>query len=518
MKPPTQRAGPGALSENRFLSMNELANLAQIVTSRRLAVLPVVELDQAANGRESQLVSVLLTGAGRTQVQAAKALYGQGTPANLVALKRLKSRVQAKLLNHLYFLDHTDPLSLVSRRYQMGCLDLLHKGTALYAEGEYVLSQRLLRRCLTEAQAGEFTAYAVLSARQLCTIYAQLNKPVAYLQMDGLLQQSLRVQQLEDEAERLYTSTSLALLGPIKNRRALLPQLPERLRQLEALHRRTKTFNTFSFLYRLRIAHEELLGNFPELIRLTGVATRQFGQGKLNARRFDLRYNAFIGVIAYLRGRQPAKGLRLAQEGIGYFAASSSNWFVFQEQHLLLALHGKKYAYAQQLLVEVAQNPAVAKLRPAAVERWELYRGYVDFVAPPAVPAPPASAAKWALLLPEYSRDKSGQNVAILVLQLLCYLRQQNLDAALVRLERLRKYQQRHLADDSARRSRLFLRLLRGLADSGFDSAKARKRGQANLETLTNTPPPGDAFAEVEIIPYEQLWELVLQQAGAVKR
>ena len=498
--------------------MDELANLAQIVTSRRLATLPVIDLDQTADSRESQLVGILLAGGARTQVQAAKALYGQGTAANVVALKRLKSRVQTKLLNHLYFLDHDDPLSLVSRRYQMACLDLLHKGTALYAEGEYVLSQRLLRRCLTEAQAGEFTTYAVQSARQLCTIYAHLHKAAAYQQMDRVLQASLRVQQWEDESERLFTSTFLVISGPLKSRRALLPQLPARLEQLESLHRRAKTFNTFFFWYRLRLAHEELLGNFAEIIRLTGAVARQHGQGKLNARRFDLRYNTFMSTIAYLRSRQPVKGLRVAQAGIKLFAHTSSNWVVFQEYHLLLALHGRKYTYAQELLAEVGQNPAVAKLRPAAIERWELYRGYVDFVAapaaPPALPSPPA---KWALLLPEYSRDKSGQNVAILVLQLLYYLRQRNSDEALVRLERLRKYQQRHLRDASAQRSRLFLRLLRGLADAGFDPAKARKRGQATLETLVGTPPPGDAFAEVEIVPYEHLWELVLQQPGKGK-
>ena len=498
-------------------TMNELANLAQIVASRRLTALPVIELNQAADSRERQLVDMLLAGGARTPVQAAKALYGQGTATNLVALKRLKSRVQVKLLNHLYFLDHSDPLSLVSRRHQMACLDLLHKGTALYTEGEYVLSQRLLRRCLTEAQAGEFTAYAVQSARQLCLIYAQLNKPAAYRQMDGWLQQLLHLQQLEDEAERLYTSTSLTLSGPVKGRRTLLPQLPERLAQLEALHRRAKTFNTFSFLYRLRIAQAELLGNTTEIIRLTGAATRQFSQGKLNARRFDLRYNSFVSIIAYLQGRQPAKGLQLAQEGIRYFATTSSNWFLFQEYHLMLALHGKKYAYAQQLLQEVAANPAIEKLRPAAAERWELYRGYVDFVAASRA-ATPQSPAKWALMLPEYSRDKSGQNVAILVLQLLHQLRQHNLDEAAVRLERLRKYQQRHLHDEHSQRSRLFLRLLRGLADTSLDAAKARKRGQAVFDTLVSTPPPGDAFAEVEIIPYEHLWELVLQELSPAKK
>jgi len=116
--------------------MNDIVTLAQIVTSRRQTLLPIIDLDQAPGGRENQLVDILLKGTALTQVQAAKAMYGSATSANFVALKRLKSRVQAKLLNHLYFLDHSDPLSLVSRRYQMDCLDLLHKGTALYTEGE----------------------------------------------------------------------------------------------------------------------------------------------------------------------------------------------------------------------------------------------------------------------------------------------------------------------------------------------------------------------------------------------
>ena len=116
--------------------------------------------------------------------------------------------------------------------------------------------------------------------------------------MDLVLQQSLRVQQLEDEAERGFNSMFLLLSGPVKDRRALLPQLPGRLKQLEALHRQANTFNTFSCLYRLRLGHAELTGNFAEIIRLTGAAARQFGQGKLNARRFDLRYNAYLRVWA----------------------------------------------------------------------------------------------------------------------------------------------------------------------------------------------------------------------------
>ena len=491
--------------------MNDLATLAHIVTSRGLATLPLFHAPAELGGKESQLVDVLVSGTAPTEVQVVKALYGAATPANKVALRRLKSRVQTKLLNHLYFFNHDDPRHLVSRRHQMACLALLHKGTALYTEGEYVLSQRLLHRGLAEAQAGEFTTYAVQCGRLLATIYAQLVKPQEYARLEPQLQNALRVLHLEEEAEQLYTRSFLRVAGPVKVRTAFLPSMPGIIQQLEGLHRRAKSFNTFWLLYRLRMIHAELQGNFLEIIRLTTAAARQLKQGRLNARRFDLRFNAHMNVVAYVHERQPAKGLRVAREGIALFAPTSSNWFSFQEYHLLLALYGQQYAYAQQLLHEVGLNPALAKLRPAAVERWDLYRGYLHFAAPPPAPRRATPAPQWALVLPDFSRDKQGRNVAILVLQLLNHLRQHHLDEVLVRLERLRKYQQRHLLQDKAQRSRLFLRLLRILVDAGFDAAKARLRGQATLDTLAQTPMPGDAFAEIEIIPYEHLWELALQ-------
>jgi len=79
-----------------------------------------------------------------------------------------------------------------------------------------------------------------------------------------------------------------------------------------------------------------------------------------------------------------------------------------------------------------------------------------------------------------------------------------------MRLERLRKYQQRHLYEPSTLRSRLFLRLLQLIMEKNFDAAQAAERGKNLLQQLRDTPPPGEAFAEVEIIPYEQLWDLVL--------
>ncbi len=491
--------------------MNEIANLARIVTSRTLTSLPVLDLSSRHPNKENQFVAALTLAPESTQIQVVKALYGKVTAANVRALQKLQSRVRSKLLNQLYFLDHSDPRHLVSRRYELECLDLLHKVTILYAERDFKLSEQLMHRCLRLAEAGEFTQYTVQAARMLRNLYAEQRQVIQCKKIAKVLLRAQQVLAWEDEAEQLHTDTQLALRGTVAARRDVLGLMPERLAQLEALHRKARSFTTFNMVYRAQLAYEELLGNYQEIIRVTASASRRLRAGKLNARRFDIRFNHFMSIYAYLRSRQAVQGLRLAEEYARDFHPSSNNWFYFQEHHMLLALHAQHYERAQQLLVVISKNPGYMMQREASLQRWDLYKAYIDFVLPPQrVTTARQRQMAQLLQLPEYSRDKRGHNVAILVLQLLYFLRERNLEAVLMRLERLRKYQQRHLYEPSTLRSRLFLRLLQLIMEKNFDAPQAAERGKNLLQQLRDTPPPGEAFAEVEIIPYEQLWDLVL--------
>jgi hypothetical protein len=84
------------------------------------------------------------------------------------------------------------------------------------------------------------------------------------------------------------------------------------------------------------------------------------------------------------------------------------------------------------------------------------------------------------------------------------------LEPVLTRLERLRKYQQRHLRDAATLRSRLLLRMLLLLPESDFDPKLIAKRSQSLLTQLSQAPIRGEADSEIEIIPYEQVWTLTM--------
>ncbi len=497
--------------------MKELKNLARIVTSRRLALPPLLDFDAGNKMKENRLVATLVDGSEHTRTELVKGLYSHVTIENEASFRKLHSRVMSKLLNNLYFLDHSDTRHLVSRRYELECLDLLHKASILYAEGEYPLTIRLLLKCLRAAQADDFTAYAVQSARLLRTLYAQQRQLKHYRAISKTLVQVQQVRGWEEEAEDIYGDVRLAMASTVKARRGLLPRMPAYLAQLELLHRQAKTFNTGNYLYQVSLVEQELTGNYREIIKITAAAARQLKAGKLNPRRFDVRFNHFMSVYAHLLSRQAEKGLRLAAAYDKDFHPSSGNWFYFQEHYLLLALHAGDYVQARQVLQTATGSANFGKQREAAQQRWELFRAYVDFVLPPtrAASVRRRQMARWALTIPEYSRDKRGHNVAILVMQVLYFLRMRDLEAVLVRADRLRKYQQRHLREAANLRTRLFLRLLLLIVEQDFDPERSARHATALLKQLEEAAPPGEAFAEVEIIPYETLWQLALHELQA---
>jgi len=493
--------------------MKEIANLARIVTLRRSNHRPLLDLDASSLGKEERLMKEIVAKPEITAIQLTKMLYGTNSANNQAAMRQLRARVQDKLLNHLYFLDHSDPRLLVSRRYEVECLSLLHKVTILYLEGDYALSERLLRRCMRLALEGEFTNHAEQAARYLLNIYADQQQRNKYAAIIKQLIELRKLVAYEQEAEQMLTEVRMGMVSAVTKRRAMVLKIPAFLTRLEELHQKANTFGTFVALYRVRLTSAELSGHYDKIIHDTAMATKQLQEGKLNERRFDQRLNQFMSVYAHLRGRQPAAGLKLAQEFAQDMHPTSSNWFFFYEHYLLLALHAGEYEQALRLLHVVQKNPSFAKQRPAALERWELLEAYTEFVQPQEE-LPPRRRSQLAVLaaltVPEHSRDKRGHNVAILVFQLLHFLRQRQLEPVLTRLERLRKYQQRHLRDTATLRSRTFLRLMLLMPEAEFDPAVLPVKGKALLATLRQAPLVGEADAEIELIPYEALWELTL--------
>lgn len=485
-------------------------NLVKIVTDRKIALSPLLNLTDKKNSKESALIYLLEKEPEATPARIIKQLYGSAAESSQVSFRKLKSRVQQKLLNNLYFLDHKDPRFPVSRNYEVQCIQLFHQANILKMEGEYTLSEKMMRKCLRIATEAELTTYSILSTRALRTLYVDRRQPARFAKISTKLKKLQEISELEEMAEHIYWDIRMSSAHNVQTRRILLEKLSRYIGELETLYKKAKSFNTFNYLYFSKVSEYELTGDYANIIKYTAEINRQWERGKINQKRFDKRFNNFMSVYAHLRSRQVHKGLKLAEKFLHDIHYSSGNWFYFMEHYFLLAMHAGKYSQARELLAAAHKNPYYRKQRVAALQRWDLFEAYLHFIFPESSPLRAMHFARFVQSVPDFSRDKQGYNVAILILQFLYFLRNHETDALLARLEGLRKYQQRHLRDAATLRSQLFLRLLLLVVKEDFNVKNSTKKGQVLLARLREVPQPGEAFAEIEIIPYEDLWLLTL--------
>jgi hypothetical protein len=497
--------------------MKESRNLARIVSNRRQVAAPLLDFEAGEKIKENRLVALLLEEKELTRGQLVRTLYEQPSSKNNTAFRQLHSRVFGKLLNNLYFLDHTDPSYSVSRRYQLECLDLMHKGIILYLEGDFSLAARICSRCVTLAVRDGFTSYAIEAGTLLRRIHADMQQVKQYRAIDKELSRLQKLRLLEEEADAIYAEVRLARTGTVAARRAILSTLAPCLDRLRQVHLKAQSPHTAELFYKTYITFLEQAGDYHGIIDFTIEAERQLQGGLFNPHRFDVRFNLFMKMYSYLLTQQPDKGLEVAAIAEKHFHPTAVNWLYFQEHHLLLALHAGKYDLARRVAHMALGNPVYVRAPKLAQQRWDLFGAYLDYVYPPVKPtfARRHQRARLGLSMPDYSRDKRGHNVAILISQVLHFLQAENAEALLLRIESLRKYRLRHLREAANQRTRLFLRLLELVADEQFDAHRCTVRAAPLLLQLASTPPPGDAYGEVEIVPYPVLWEHIMQQLRA---
>jgi len=297
---------------------------------------------------------------------------------------------------------------------------------------------------------------------------------------------------------------------PVDARKKYLPQLLQTLPRFRELWKLYHSPNVFNFYYKLNIWYHELIGDFKEIIRITSESEQLLKDHVIHPIRFEGLFNKFMQVYAYLRVKDFEKGLNLAAKYLPSFHPATNNWFAYMENYVLLAIHAQRYEQAVELMKQVDANPAFRKITKRSKEKWTLYRAYLYFMQPSEELLHHFDYQQFIQAVPEYSKDKQGFNVAILILQFLHFLKTMQTDALLYRIESLRKYAQLHLKENASARSKAFFKLLEMVVKEDYHAARCRQKSRYLHTRLQTTLPPGDAFAEIEIIPYEHLWDWIL--------
>ena len=140
-------------------------------------------------------------------------------------------------------------------------------------------------------------------------------------------------------------------------------------------------------------------------------------------------------------------------------------------------------------------------------DRYFILKGYVNFLLPV---EKPFRLGRFLNQVPIYSKDKRGHNSNILIIQILHLLKNKKYNDIIDKVESLKQYSWQHLRNDDTLRSACFIKMLCQLPAGNFKKINVTRRVSTYYQRMTELPDKYKMDIDVEVVPYEVLWEEVL--------
>ena len=487
--------------------MQDLIRLAGIVAENTPNILPVV--DKADNtSLEGRLFQILRKKEALADEDACFILYGNRdvTPS----YRMLKSRLRKKLLNTVTFIEFDDNLFSKNEIVHAEAFSLLQQISRLYTLSKFDVVETLADRVIGIAQQAELNDLLVMAYEFKVRTNIMLNNISQFEKNQKKLQHYYFLDGKEREAFLIYFKLRSQNSNYVSNFRKQRTAYEDALPLLKDLWESTGSSKIYNYYHLLLTAYLELIGKYEQILDAIVETEDLLAQGKLNKYWLNEHYNAFIKVFALLMLRRLQEGLDCSRRYVRLFKEGTGNWYAFLNNYVTLALHSKDYKTAVEVCKMVISKGRAGIMVPRMYELWLLIERYVRLVSHKA-----GAELSHTLLSTEadpsiISKDKDGYNLPLLIvdyIEKLSYLNEKELEQYTARFE---KYIIKYLKGHAAARARLILKLL--IISMKEDARNLEKKGARHYRKLLATPPTRDPLAEVEIIPYEHLWELVLER------
>lgn len=432
------------------------------------------------------------------------------------AYRFFKKEVERKLINAVFFMDFNGaPYNAYQKAYYNSWKKLAAAKILLGKSATHSALQ-LLEAVLRSALKYEFTPLGLESARILRLHAVDSGKAISkFRKLNEQCRELAEIYQLECQLEELYSY--------FLNYRSLSRKDKEQFElRLSDFHNNWSghlaQFDTFrvNYLgYLVRAKSYFLSRKYDKTIKVCNEAIGFFSQKKIKIEHPVLTFNN-QKLICYIQLKDFENGEAVIQQQLPMLKEGSSNWFVTQQLRMLLVFHSSSLNCAEPLLEVVKNCKKFKYLSKEQKERWRINEAYVLYVKALQERSASGSIPKLRLRkflneVPIYSRDKEGLNIPILIIQFLWLILQRKYSKAIDRTDALSQYCSRYLREEPNQRSYCFIKMLVAIIKADFHPVAAQRKAELYIKRLRNIPFDLSYSAyEIELIPYEKLWQMAL--------
>lgn len=492
--------------------MEILKNLIKVLNKHRTHYRDHTGLPTNKGSKTFKLVKGFSDGSFEDEDSAAQALYG--TDASNINFKRLKYRLQNRLLYSLFLID---PEKIFTSRIQRDYFlanQLSIVCNILAKLGERKLSYSLAKSSLSKAKAA-FNPHAGLSLSLLLRATAanqkqhkefrQYNNEVKYFQ------QFINVQ---IELSTINSEYSMLVDNPkteINQVKEFLSDSLEKIKTIKTDYSPLTIYYTYHAYLHDRLIHRDI----PGTIQCCQEGLKMmvpFNSPNLETLFHNAMMEAHVSLKEFEKGKALIL-LRLKTINLSDFNKLSCVYY-----YTILCFTTERYQYLGEALQLFKDNKIDKSPINFFKEHFIIFEMlyYILVTLEKIAPTYPVKSkiriTKFINDLPAFSKDKKGTNTLILFVQFLLLLIKKDHGAIIDRVDNLKAYNQKYLRKQDSFRITCFLRMILLIPKHNFHPIAVQRHAAPYLKKLEIHKESNSNWKNttIETIPYEDFWELFI--------
>ncbi|MEM8529037.1 MAG: hypothetical protein AAGG68_30680 [Bacteroidota bacterium] len=495
--------------------MKRLIELIDLINKHKIKQLDVIGLSNDTSAPQ-RLYNIISEQNIETDKEAA-ALLAKGSPRDL-SYKRAKSKLLRRLINTVLFIDAKKAMYNNYQTAYYNCWKNFAAAKILVGKSANVNGNFLLAETLHIAEKYEFTELAMHIAKQLRYQYGGLEgKRKLFTQYNEIYQKHKAIFEAESLVDEHYTRLITYFAANRGKASELTKAAAESLREIDLSVLLTQ-FNSYQLHLRGRIIQLMALSGYEQkekYIQACDEAIAFFKQ-KMDVNPNSIHvfmHNKIVCCIQYLDYHEGKIALKAAME---QSTSNTHNWFLDHYYSMMLSLRFGHYEEAYESFELLDGNKKLKNQTDQITEGISVARAYFHYLA--AIGKVRESATTnfnlrtFLRKIPTFARDKGGLNIPILIVQILLLLQQEKYEEITTRLEALKKYGGKYIKAQDRPRVTCFINMLARISMSRFHKEATSRNTKKFRERLRQFPIEkyGQNYA-IEIIPYEYLWEMIME-------
>lgn len=462
-----------------------------------------------------QLCDAIHEGRVSTDEEAIALLYpGEKGGAKFL---NLRERLKERILSVVFLLEFRVASGTDRQKAYFDCNRKWSAAMVLMSKNAKRVSVSVLEDLLKQTLNFEFTELTLSALSSLRLHYGTIyGDPARYKLYREMYQQYQEVLMMENEAEDAYTNLVTNFVNSKASKIPIADQARAVFDQIEPYMKQSDSFRLHLCGRLIQVMITSSKNDYAATAVVCEDAIAFFKKKPFES---NLPLQAFYYqlIVCYIQLQEFEKGQAIIEQYSSIFDEGSFNWFKLQELFFLLAMYTRHYEEVFNVLTGVQQKLKKSDLPPQITEMWKIYDAYANYLLHTGVvTAPKGFVSKFKLAkflneIPNFSKDKQGMNIPVLIIQILFTISEKNYNQSIDRMDAIEKYCSRYLKQNETFRSSCFIKALLQIPGASFHREAVVRKAQKYIDQLSSMPlEVAYQTHEIEIIPYEQLWALAL--------